>query len=159
MRRFYFVLVAVVLALAATGVAIAAFAGGSVAGAGFVRATFEGQTVEFRIVVGAHGDSADAHGRLVMLSEGTVYTASVDCVIVVDNAALVVGTLDEPVNGFTTLQVEIVDNGNGHDDPPDAAVGGLAAPGPFDRCNPAAIDFSDAFPIESGNFVVRSDDS
>jgi hypothetical protein len=146
---------ALLLTAVAAGGAAAALAGGSVSGAGLVRTTFEGQPVEFQIIVAARGGPTGASGHVTMVSGGERFKASVDCVIVVGNGALVVGTLDEPVGGFTTLQVEIVDNGSGNDDPPDAAVGGLAAPVPFDRCNPTAVDFSDTFPIEHGNFVVK----
>jgi len=80
----------------------------------------------------------------------------VRCVLVAGNSALVVGTLTEPVDGFTELVAEIVDNGHGRNGAPDATIAGLSAPNPFfDACAPALVDFSDAFPVERGNFVVK----
>ena len=151
MRLFAAAVGAIALALLSAGGSSAAstFTGGSVAGFGSV------QNVGFSVIVAAHGDATAATGRLTMISGDTRYDSSVRCVLVADNSALVVGTLTEPVDAFTELVAEIVDNGSGKNAPPDATIAGLAAPNPFfDYCAPSFVDFSDAFPVEHGNFVV-----
>jgi hypothetical protein len=152
--------VAVVAAAALTGAASAAVGtSGSVTGSGFVDTTFQGYQVQFRITVAAHGGPTGATGHMTMSGfRGQPLRADVDCVVVVGNAALVVGTLTEPTEFGSLLVSEFVDNGNGAKDPPDAALGGTAEPNPFfDYCFPTFIDFSDAFPVAHGNYVVRSD--
>ena len=149
---------AATLALAVTGGAAAAttFTGGSVAGSGSVDTTFEGSHVAFQVTVGARGDAFGATGHLAMRFGTTVFQSQVRCVLVAGNSALVVGTLREPEGAATELIAEFVDNGNGRDAPPDATVAGLSAPSPFfDACFPTFVGFTDAFPVEHGNYVVR----
>jgi hypothetical protein len=123
--------------------------GGLVAGSG---STAFGFSVE----VGAHGTPASGAGELIERSASSVYVASVDCVLVFGNSALVVGTLKKPEGVFTKLVAEFVDNGNGAHAAPDEVVSGLAE-GTFDNCHPSLVDFSDAFPVVHGNFVVHGD--
>jgi hypothetical protein len=156
MRRIAVAIAAVLAAAALAGGSAAAVGEGSVAGSGFVDTTFEGIPVAFQIIVSAQGGPTGATGHVTMVFDHTRYNASVDCIVVVGNSALVVGTLDEPVGTANRLIVEVVDNGQGHKSPPDATVGGTAEPTPFDPCFPSFINFGDAFPVEHGNFVVKS---
>jgi hypothetical protein len=147
---------AAALSLAGGAVAATVFTGGSVTGAGSVHTTFQGQDVTFRVIVAARGDATAATGRLTLVSGGTRYESTARCVLVAGNSAVVVGTLTEPVDGFTEILAEFVDNGHGRSGPPDATIAGLSAPNPlFDACAPSLVDFSDAFPVEHGNFVVK----
>lgn len=141
----------VTAAICAAGVAAAAVpASGMVVGAGSV------STYDFAVIVEARGGPDGASGELSMRSAGTLYRASVDCVLVYGNSALVVGTLRHPQGTFTKLIAEFVDNGNGPNSPPDDVVAALAMPGPGpDDCHPTLVDFSDAFPVDHGNFIVR----
>ena len=140
----------VAAALAAGASGATAPVPGTVVGAGSV------SVYGFSVVVAAHGGPNGAIGVMSMISGGTHYDASVDCVLVYGNSALVVGTLRRPQGPATKLVAEFVDNGNGRHSPPDAVVAGIASAGP-DACHPTLVDFSDAFPVDHGNFVVRAD--
>jgi hypothetical protein len=129
---------------------------GSVHGDG----SFSAGTATYQVSVDADGGRADAKGHLELRSAGSDFHASVDCLLVFGNQALVVGTIDDkhsPVAPGTRLVAEFVDNGQGRNAPPDAVIAGTELdPAGVDPCNPSLVDFSDAFPATRGNFVVRS---
>ena len=176
MRQAPAVLAAALVAAAAiAGGAGAAIGEGSATGTGFVDVTSpEFGHVAFSVTVAAHGGPAAATGRLIFRFGGVQYRARVDCILVVPNpiehgvpatgtGALVHAVLDEPsetpFGTVTAIGGEVVDNGEGAHSPPDAVIFGfeLFPPPPgFGACTPTFVDFGDAFPVEHGNFVVRS---
>lgn len=127
--------------------------GGHVAGEGLV--TFGGST--FQLSIGAHGDATYAEGSLKMKVGKDQYRADPVCVVVFDKGALVVGTLRTPVDGFTTLIAQVLDNGHGRNDPPDIALAGLTPDPASLQCHPSALDFTGGSPVTHGNFVVHAD--
>jgi hypothetical protein len=176
MRKFFAALAATVAIAGALAVGASADIGdGSVAGTGLVNfASPEFGQVTFAVTIAARGGPTGATGRVVWRYGDTIFTARVDCILVVPNpiehgvpatgtGALVHAVLDEPsetpFGTVTAIGGEVVDNGEGAHSPPDAVIFGfeLFPPPPgFGACTPTFVDFGDAFPVEHGNFVVRS---
>jgi hypothetical protein len=158
--RYLVFATALVAATAIAGSAAAdpvtSFGPGSVTGSGRASVATPGGVYSFQLEVSARGDADGATGHLSLTDASGRYRADADCVLVAGNAAGVVGTITEGPDAGELLVAEVVDNGHGAHGAPDAAVAGPQAVVPgFDPCHPSLMDFSDAFPLDHGNFTVR----
>lgn len=158
--RYLIFATALVAASAIAGSAAAdpvtSFGPGAVTGSGKASVETPDGVYSFQLEVSARGDANGATGNLTLSDGSGRYRAGALCVLVAGDAAEVVGTITDGPDAGELLVAEVVDNGHGAQGVPDAAIAGTQAvlPG-FDPCHPSLIDFSDAFPVDYGNFTVR----
>jgi hypothetical protein len=150
------------VAAAAAGVGTSAGNGIVSSATGSGQSTFGGEQRTFTLTDRLYSDGTAA-GELQLdnRAQGRKFHMTLDCLVVSGNKAWASGTVDRSTIASdvgTEWDVEVVDNGEGANAPPDRiSLVSIFSPTQLPCTNPAVQAILDTltFPIESGNIQVR----